>query len=244
MVDQAVIAERMKNTSWEAIGAELGGVTKSAAQKRFGQAVTTWMQEFEREVLSSDPYAVGFPTAWEQLASCWEAADGIVHAQEDIAALTNATAAASGSVAGWEEAAARVAHTHSGPDALEALATGNLQPPRDLLRLTPESMAALQSYFSAQKERVDTQAVLKTLRTPRLPAENEPQPDPASDDEGLDALRRAARLRSLEERVSQLEQHMADTIRWSPEAQQAAEQQMAARSTAAETDADTERRRR
>lgn len=96
LVDQAVIAERVKGTSWEAIGTALDGVTKSAVQKRFGGRVSEWTKEFEREELPFEPMAPAFPTAWRQLAFHWAEADRIIHAQEHIAALTNATAAASG----------------------------------------------------------------------------------------------------------------------------------------------------
>ncbi|KQW11428.1 hypothetical protein ASD08_35755 [Streptomyces sp. Root369] len=45
--DLAVAAERARGTSWETIGEILDGVTKSAAQKRYGQRVNTLTKELK-----------------------------------------------------------------------------------------------------------------------------------------------------------------------------------------------------
>ncbi|WP_307160599.1 hypothetical protein [Streptomyces rishiriensis] len=100
LVDQAVIAERMKDTSWETIGEVLGGVTKSAAQKRFGPRVNDWGDNPRRLAalgnIGLPKRELDFGVAYAQLEDEWKAAGEIVAAQDLLAKLTNATTALSG----------------------------------------------------------------------------------------------------------------------------------------------------
>ncbi|MEU9271957.1 hypothetical protein AB0E04_42125 [Streptomyces sp. NPDC048251] len=106
LVDQAVIAERMKDTSWETIGEVLGGVTKSAAQKRFGPRVKDWGDNPRRLAalgnIGLPKRELDFGVAYAQLEDEWKAAGEIVAAQDLLAELTNATTALSGANAHGE----------------------------------------------------------------------------------------------------------------------------------------------
>ncbi|MEU0424277.1 hypothetical protein ABZ235_11785 [Streptomyces canus] len=100
LVDQAVIAERARGTSWETVGEVLGGVTKSAAQKRYGVRYREWADQNEEIVYESGD-GLGtpkpqFPLAYGQLWEEWGTAAKIIDAQDWIVELSNATAAASG----------------------------------------------------------------------------------------------------------------------------------------------------
>ncbi|MFD0208929.1 hypothetical protein ACFVH9_07315 [Streptomyces hirsutus] len=101
LVEQAVVAERIKGTSWDVIGDVLGGVTKSAAQKRYGTRVERW--KVNQPDLQSALGNSGLPRsvielglAYGGLKEGWKAAGEIVVAQGLLAELTNATTALSG----------------------------------------------------------------------------------------------------------------------------------------------------
>jgi hypothetical protein len=99
LMEQAVVAERAKGTSWETIGEVLDGVTKSAAQKRYGARVNAWVEL--RNLMEHSAPTLGnpkplFTRAYNDLWDEWKHAAEIVAAQDVIAELSNATTAASG----------------------------------------------------------------------------------------------------------------------------------------------------
>lgn len=100
LVEQAVIAERAKGTSWETIGKVLDGVTKSAAQKRYGARYEAWTNSPEmRRALGAygiPKYDIEVGLPYGVLRDEWKAAGQIVDAQGLIAELNNATTALSG----------------------------------------------------------------------------------------------------------------------------------------------------
>lgn len=107
LVEEAVIAERAKDTSWETIGDVLDGVTKSAAQKRFGKQVSLWSVQSDTVLgidkavkAGSSKAEAAFSLAYEQLRDRWRGAGEIVAKQDLIAQLTNATTAVSGAHTG------------------------------------------------------------------------------------------------------------------------------------------------
>ncbi|MGW6275450.1 hypothetical protein [Streptomyces sp. NPDC055060] len=102
LVDQAVIAERHRDTSWEEIGAALGGLSKSAAHKRYGKLVSEWGEQVDGvDVVDEDegPQDLNslFSIAYALVEQTWQEADSIVRAQDLLAELNNATLAVSGS---------------------------------------------------------------------------------------------------------------------------------------------------
>ncbi|WP_327187906.1 hypothetical protein [Streptomyces sp. NBC_01334] len=99
LLEQAVVAERIRGTSWDTIGEVLGGVTKSAVQKRYGTFVTEWIEhnvDFEDAPDGSPRQLPLFPDAYEALWTKWKRAADIIAAQDVIAELANATTAVSG----------------------------------------------------------------------------------------------------------------------------------------------------
>ncbi|MGW5569524.1 hypothetical protein ACWEWD_39750 [Streptomyces tendae] len=92
LVEQAVVAERLKETSWEVIGETLNGVSKSAAQKRFGPRFTAWVKETTPRDPLGEPYGTLSELlrvdALHQLADEWAAAARIVETQQSIAELS------------------------------------------------------------------------------------------------------------------------------------------------------------
>ncbi len=101
LVELAVVAERLKETSWETIGETLNGVSKSAAQKRFGPRVTKWAAEERTGAGPAHreywiPSAILRVQAINQLIDSWRNVGKIVEDQDLIAELTNATTAVSG----------------------------------------------------------------------------------------------------------------------------------------------------
>ncbi|MCX4406444.1 MULTISPECIES: hypothetical protein [unclassified Streptomyces] len=100
VVERAVIAERAKGTSWEVIGEILGGVSKSAAHKRWGTTVARWREsaEIARRLPDAPPDdLVDFSLAYDELEGAWKQATEIVDRQPLLADLNNATVALSGS---------------------------------------------------------------------------------------------------------------------------------------------------
>ncbi|MER6367429.1 hypothetical protein ABT255_03450 [Streptomyces mirabilis] len=101
MVEKAVIAERAKGTSWEVIGDILGGVSKSAAQKRWGTVVARWRESADIAPRKLPAYVpddlAEFSAAYDELDGAWKQATEIVARQPLLADLNNATVALSGS---------------------------------------------------------------------------------------------------------------------------------------------------
>jgi hypothetical protein len=104
--DQAVIAERARNTSWEQIGQALGGLSKSAAHKRYGNVYSEWSAHLDGT--SSEDEDTGaeilgeyadFDIAYALLERTWGEIDEVVTDQELLYDLRNATLAASGQLA-------------------------------------------------------------------------------------------------------------------------------------------------
>ncbi|MFH8483994.1 hypothetical protein [Streptomyces longisporoflavus] len=102
LVDQAVIAERQRDTSWEQIGAALGGLSKSAAHKRYGTLVTEWAEYLDTTTTDDEDsqgqniLASPFSIAYALVERTWKEADSVIHAQELLEELNNATVAVSG----------------------------------------------------------------------------------------------------------------------------------------------------
>lgn len=101
-MEKAVISERAKGTSWEVIGEILGGVSKSAAQKRWGTVVAQWRESADVDPGKLPAYVpddlAEFSTAYDELDEAWKQATKIVDRQPLLADLNNATAALSGSL--------------------------------------------------------------------------------------------------------------------------------------------------
>ncbi|MFD4553551.1 hypothetical protein ACFWP5_04370 [Streptomyces sp. NPDC058469] len=100
LLEKAVITERAKGTSWEVIGEVLGGVSKSAAQKRWGTTVGKWRESAEADPRydpSDGPAFSKLLLASSELEEAWQGANEIVQRQPLLADLNNATAALSGS---------------------------------------------------------------------------------------------------------------------------------------------------
>ncbi|MFF7290219.1 hypothetical protein [Streptomyces griseorubiginosus] len=100
LMDLAAVAERAKGTSWEAIGEAVGGITKSAAQKRFGQQFSEWYGALAPPEVA--PRYDGdkeflFHDAHNKLEEGWRSADQIIQAQDVLSELSNVSAAVSGS---------------------------------------------------------------------------------------------------------------------------------------------------
>ncbi|MFH8241398.1 hypothetical protein [Streptomyces sp. NPDC018321] len=100
LVEQAVIAERAKGSSWDTIGAVLGGVSKSAVQKRYGTRVERWKI---RDDVQTALGSLGLPrqdieagVAHRHLKDEWKFAAEIVGTQGLLNELNNATSALSG----------------------------------------------------------------------------------------------------------------------------------------------------
>lgn len=98
LLDQAVVAERLRGTSWETIGGVLDGVTKSAAQKRYGVHVNEWVVQNVQPVEVDDEKLKlpDFPKAYEHLLNRWKGVGEVVASQDLLAELSNATTAVSG----------------------------------------------------------------------------------------------------------------------------------------------------
>lgn len=101
LVDQAVIAERQRDTSWEQIGSALGGLTKSAAHKRYGKLVSEWDEYAEVAPIEDEDdgpqgHCSLFSIAYALVEQTWAEADALIHAQDLLAKLNNATAVVSG----------------------------------------------------------------------------------------------------------------------------------------------------
>ncbi|MEV5903402.1 hypothetical protein [Streptomyces sp. NPDC052127] len=101
LVETAVIAERAKGTSWEVIGEVLGGVSKSAAQKRWGQVIAKWRETNEGHPYERHPFArlefLEFAVANDELQEAWQKVTEVVERQPVLEGLNNATVALSGS---------------------------------------------------------------------------------------------------------------------------------------------------
>ncbi|MFB7478923.1 hypothetical protein ACFUEM_02910 [Streptomyces anulatus] len=109
LLEQAVIAERARDTSWERIGRSLGGVTKSAAHKRFGAKATAYSLEiangafdvYDERDTSGVPEPINdfidpFDVAYGELEDCWRMAAGVIHDQRELALLGNVRQAVQG----------------------------------------------------------------------------------------------------------------------------------------------------
>jgi hypothetical protein len=124
LLEQAVIAERARNTSWDQIGQALGGLSKSAAHKRYGSVYNEWNVHLDgtstededtgAEILGE--YA-NFDIAYALLERTWGEIDEVVADQELLYDLRNATLAASG------QSAQTGGQSDGGRDALEATET-------------------------------------------------------------------------------------------------------------------------
>ncbi|MFD6434537.1 hypothetical protein [Streptomyces venezuelae] len=103
LLEQAVISERMRDTSWERIGKALGGVTKSAAQKRFGSSATAYSRGivngdfdvYDDRDMDGIPEPINstvdhFDVAYGELEDFWMIVSRIVRDQEELALLGNA----------------------------------------------------------------------------------------------------------------------------------------------------------
>ncbi|MGY1437053.1 hypothetical protein [Streptomyces reniochalinae] len=108
LLEQAVIAERQRDTSWEQVGEALGGLSKSAAHKRYGAAVNDWASHYdgtstEDEVSGQEVFGrnSSFVVAYRLVERTWEEAEEIVDDQELLADLREATTAASGAGSPW-----------------------------------------------------------------------------------------------------------------------------------------------
>jgi hypothetical protein len=227
LVEQAVVAERAKDTSWETIGEVLDGVTKSAAQKRFGSRVTSWKGTTEVTSRITSQMETGtseaeaeFAVAYEQLTERWMAAGETVAAQDLIAHLSNATTAVSGAnTEGDHHSSTRFRY--------------NMQPL--VAHLQRHQTLHMADFVCPLETPAAGQDVLEDLRAGRV---DMAQPDR---EERLhrffqDKLQvkdvpapAAEPHRSLEERVRELETRMDQMIRWTSGAQQKAEQEAAVR---------------
>lgn len=103
LLEQAVIAERQRDTPWEQIGQALGGLSKSAAHKRYGAIVNEWAAHYDgtsTEDENTGEEALGpaapFVVAYRLVERTWKEAEKIIDDQDLLAALRNATIAASG----------------------------------------------------------------------------------------------------------------------------------------------------
>ncbi|MEV3855480.1 hypothetical protein AB0J38_14270 [Streptomyces sp. NPDC050095] len=114
LMSQAVIAERQRGTSWEQIGRAHGGMSKSAVYKRYGQVAGPFEEQvadvMERGVVESETRGPlkpiraailisAFDMAYALVERTWDEVDAIVHDQDVLRDLRNATLAASGQTA-------------------------------------------------------------------------------------------------------------------------------------------------
>ncbi|MEU6004210.1 hypothetical protein [Streptomyces sp. NPDC047197] len=90
----AVVAERMRGTSWDTIGAADGGSTKSATHKRYSHLVTQWQDESQTYRLmndnddpSIDVEASDFDVAYSELEQAWGDADDAMAGQKYLTLL-------------------------------------------------------------------------------------------------------------------------------------------------------------
>ncbi|MGP8303600.1 hypothetical protein ACTPOK_37900 [Streptomyces inhibens] len=103
LVEQAVVAERQRNTSWDQIGQALGGLSKSAAHKRYGVVVNNWLHHSDGTSTEDEDTGeellgefASFDMAYTLVERTWAEADEIVHDQDLLNDLRRATLAASG----------------------------------------------------------------------------------------------------------------------------------------------------
>ncbi|MCX4672547.1 hypothetical protein OG453_38895 [Streptomyces sp. NBC_01381] len=90
----AVVAERMRGTSWDTIGAADGNSTKSATHKRYSAQVTQWQDESQRYRIqndnddpSIDVEASDFDVAYSELEQAWGDADDVMSSQKYLTLL-------------------------------------------------------------------------------------------------------------------------------------------------------------
>ncbi|WP_329348934.1 hypothetical protein OG226_12245 [Streptomyces sp. NBC_01261] len=150
LLEKAVIAERAKGTSWEVIGDILGGVSKSAAQKRWGSTVAKWRES--NVVQPTAPVSprdelVEFTMAYDELEDAWHGANEIVQRQPLLADLNNATAALSGSPG---DRAARLSHW--------------VQPPSHTCESTSDWLVTLYRTSQGRERDIDRTAFLDQCR--------------------------------------------------------------------------------
>ncbi|WP_428950981.1 hypothetical protein [Streptomyces sp. cg35] len=103
LLEDAVIAERMRDTSWERIGLELGGVSKSAAHKRFAGVVSNFQDVLDggrRDIRDAETGLdvmghsnVRFLTAHQDVLNSWSTVREIVDDQAILADLHGAAVA-------------------------------------------------------------------------------------------------------------------------------------------------------
>lgn len=148
VVEKAVITERAKGTSWEVIGEILGGVSKSAAQKRWGTAVARWRESADIDPRKLPPFVpddlAEFSVAYDELDGAWKQATEIVDRQPLLADLNNATVALSGSPG---------VHTGTGSQHNHYFRAARLCEGEPDSRQTDEVMSLLEAASRAQHDR-------------------------------------------------------------------------------------------
>ncbi|AEN10766.1 MULTISPECIES: hypothetical protein [unclassified Streptomyces] len=102
LLEQAVIAERERGTSWERIGQALGGQSKSAAHKRYAPALTEHLECVDATTVEDEDsgeellVSHSFLVPYGLLENTWNEAKQIVESQEALDHLREATVATSG----------------------------------------------------------------------------------------------------------------------------------------------------
>jgi hypothetical protein len=89
LVEMAVATEREKGTSWETIGEVLDGVTKSAAQKRYGAKIAALQEDTDNP--GDDPFVYmhgRLELGWANIARTVKDHDTIRHLSTVTAAVT------------------------------------------------------------------------------------------------------------------------------------------------------------
>ncbi|MGW3560032.1 N-6 DNA methylase [Streptomyces sp. NPDC000963] len=120
LLEQAVIAERERGTSWEKIGQAIGGQSKSAAHKRYAPALTEHLECVDVTTVEDEdsgqevPIFHRFLLAYGLLENTWNEVKQIVESQDVLDHLREATVAASGD--GWVVAERAGARAVEDPD--------------------------------------------------------------------------------------------------------------------------------
>ncbi len=172
LVEQAVVTERSKGTSWDVIGEELGGVTKSAAQKRYGARVERWKSELSEAKLSLPPVGqmrtqdLEIGLAYGTLKDGWQTAGAIVGTQGLSDAMNNATTTLSGSWSSVSTIRGQIPPERNllqcPQAAADSVGTETLKRLRNVVAHSdfahsPEALSALIVAFAARAEAADQQ---------------------------------------------------------------------------------------
>ncbi|MGW6925149.1 hypothetical protein ACWGA9_28415 [Streptomyces sp. NPDC054950] len=210
LLEQAVVAERIRGTSWETIGEVLGGVTKSAVHKRYGTFVHDWIErtvEFEDHPDGTYTQLPLWDDAYKELWAEWKRAAEIVAAQDLIAELSNATTAASG------EGSGRRAITSSSLASvfIAGNAAAHVRPPwLSAWTDTPERSAAFVAGSAEARQRLEAAALTPQVRDALAAQTCSWTVEPVAQGDNPHVLA------ALEQRVAKLERFLAASMQEEP----------------------------